>query len=458
VNSFRLPDVGEGLTEAEIIDWRVKPGDSVALNDILVEVETAKAAVELPSPYAGTVVELLAAPGETVPVGTPIITIAGAGAEESPAAAPEPTPSGTDRTPSATEPTPSATEPTPEAAPAREPVLVGYGPTHGPVGRRPRRAKAPAPGRPVAVTARPVAATARPVAAPAGVHPPATPPVRKLARELGVDLRDITPTGAFGRVTREDVRRVAEQGAALTSGAPNTATNETAPSEVRTPVRGVRKHTAEAMVASAFTAPHVTEWVSVDVTRTLKLMRRLRAEREFADVRLTPLCFVARAALLAIARHPEINAKWDADEIVQFRDVNLGIAAATPRGLIVPNIPAAQSLSLRELAGALSGLVEEARAGKTPPNRMRGGTVTITNIGVFGVDGGTPILNPGEAAILCFGQIRRQPWEHHGRVRLREVTTLALSFDHRLVDGELGSKVLRDIARVLERPDLALAL
>jgi pyruvate dehydrogenase E2 component (dihydrolipoamide acetyltransferase) len=251
---------------------------------------------------------------------------------------------------------------------------------------------------------------------------------------------------------------VAEQGAALTSGAPNTATNETAPSEVRTPVRGVRKHTAEAMVASAFTAPHVTEWVSVDVTRTLKLMRRLRAEREFADVRLTPLCFVARAALLAIARHPEINAKWDADEIVQFRDVNLGIAAATARGLIVPNIPAAQSLSLHELAGALSGLVEEARAGKTPPNRMRGGTVTITNIGVFGVDGGTPILNPGEAAILCFGQIRRQPWEHHGRVRLREVTTLALSFDHRLVDGELGSKVLRDIARVLERPDLALAL
>jgi pyruvate dehydrogenase E2 component (dihydrolipoamide acetyltransferase) len=225
---------------------------------------------------------------------------------------------------------------------------------------------------------------------------------------------------------------------------------------VRTPIRGVRKHTAEAMVSSAFTAPHVTEWVTVDMTRSLKLLKRARAEAAFEGVRLTPLCLVVKAALTAIARHPGINAKWDAEagEIVQYPDVNLGIAAATPRGLIVPNIAAAQRLSLRETALALTDLIGQARDGKTPPERMRNGTFTITNIGVFGIDGGTPILNPGEAAILCLGQVRRTPWEHKGRIRLRDTTTLALSFDHRLVDGELGSLVLRDIARFLERPDL----
>ncbi|MFD8380784.1 dihydrolipoamide acetyltransferase family protein [Streptomyces sp. NPDC059679] len=402
---FHLPDVGEGLTEAEILEWRVGPGDPVGVNDIIVEIETAKAAVELPSPYAGTVTEVLCAAGEAVAVGAPIIAF-------------------------------EVEEP---SAPAREPVLVGYGPAHARTARRPRKRK---PGPPAATPA---------------IHTPATrtslasPPVRKLARDLGVDLGLATATGPSGRVTREDVHRLAEQ----RETAPNTPD---VPSDdvVRTPIRGVRKHTAEAMVTSAFTAPHVTEWVTVDMTRSLKLLARARADKAFGGVRLTPLCLVIKAALTAIARHPEINAKWDAaaGEIVRYADVNLGIAAATPRGLIVPNIAAAQRLSLREIAVALTDLIDQARAGRTPPERMRNGTFTITNIGVFGIDGGTPILNPGEAAILCFGQVRRTPWEHKGRIRLRDTTTLTMSFDHRLVDGELGSQVLRDIARFLERPDL----
>ncbi|GAA2430980.1 dihydrolipoamide acetyltransferase family protein [Actinomadura vinacea] len=409
---FHLPDVGEGLTEAEILEWRVRPGDPVGVNDVIVEIETAKAMVELPSPYAGTVTEILCAAGEVVAVGAPIIAfeVADDGAQpvhEQPSApAPAPAPAG-------------------EPAPAREPVLVGYGPAHAQTARRPRKKKP-----------EPTAATPSKTLA--------TPLVRKLARDLGVDLRLATPTRPSGRITREDVHRLAEKQA--------TAREDV----VRTPIRGVRKHTAEAMVESAFTAPHVTEWVTVDVTRSLKLLERARADKAFEGVRLTPLCLVIKAALTAIARHPGINAKWDAaaGEIVQYSDVNLGIAAATPRGLIVPNIAAAQRLSLRETALALTDLIDQARAGRTPPERMRNGTFTITNIGVFGIDGGTPILNPGEAAILCFGQVRRTPWEHKGRVRLRETATLALSFDHRLVDGELGSLVLRDTARFLERPDL----
>ncbi|MGV9853807.1 dihydrolipoamide acetyltransferase family protein [Streptomyces sp. NPDC003442] len=426
---FHLPDVGEGLTEADILEWRVEPGDRVGVNDIIVEIETAKAAVELPSPYAGTVIEILCAAGEAVAVGTPIITF-----------------QVEDDTVPRTPPEPDATlqEPADPPAPdggrdeqpsvAREPVLVGYGPAHARTARRPRKTK-PAP----------------PAVTPSTRKSLAAPPVRKLARDLGVDLALVTATGASGRITREDVHRLAEKGATPPNGA-DPARDDV----VRTPIRGVRKHTAEAMVKSAFTAPHVTEWVTVDVTRSLKLLKRARSDKAFDGVRLTPLCLVLKAALTAIARHPGINAKWDAEagEIVQYPDVNLGIAAATPRGLIVPNIAAAQRLSLREIALALTDLVDQARAGRTPPERMRNGTFTITNIGVFGIDGGTPILNPGEAAILCFGQVRRTPWEHKGRVRLRDTTTLALSFDHRLVDGELGSLVLRDIARFLERPDL----
>ncbi|MGO3304003.1 dihydrolipoamide acetyltransferase family protein, partial [Cellulosimicrobium funkei] len=290
----------------------------------------------------------------------------------------------------------------------------------------------------------------------------AKPPVRKLAKDLGVDLASVAGTGPGGIVTREDVQAYHEQAKAqplatyadddqpwLATGAVTADGRQT-----RVPVKSVRKRTAEAMVTSAFTAPHVTVFHTVDVTRTMKLVRTLREDREFADVRVTPLLVTAKALLLAVRRHPEINASWDdaAQEIVYKHYVNLGIAAATPRGLVVPNIKDAHRLDLHGLAGGIADLTATARAGRTSPTDMSDGTITITNVGVFGIDTGTPILNPGEAAILAFGAIREQPWVHKGKIRKRWVTQLALSFDHRLVDGELGARVLADVARILEDP------
>jgi pyruvate dehydrogenase E2 component (dihydrolipoamide acetyltransferase) len=216
--------------------------------------------------------------------------------------------------------------------------------------------------------------------------------------------------------------------------------------------------TAQAMVSSAFTAPHVTEWVTLDVTRTMRFVKRLRQQREFRDVKVSPLLVIAKAVCLAVRRTPEVNATWDeaAGEIVLKHYVNLGIAAATPRGLVVPNVKNADQLSLRELADALGELVAIARSGKTQPAEMAGGTFTITNVGVFGVDSGTPILNPGETGILAVGAIRKQPWVVGNRIRPRDVTTLALSFDHRVVDGEQGSRFLADVAELLKDPASAL--
>jgi 2-oxoisovalerate dehydrogenase E2 component (dihydrolipoyl transacylase) len=424
--SFAMPDVGEGLTEAEIVQWRVAVGEVVTVNQILVEVETAKAVVELPSPYAGTVTELCHGAGDVVLVGQPIIVIS----DEIAAAPASPTPAGSA--------TPASLTPAGSALPAgteieRQPVLVGYGTHDTSVARRPRR---PAPALPQTRPLREARSSA-------------SPPVRKLARQLGVDLDALIPSGERGQVTRSDVIAASE--------VKTTALPAADPAEIRTPVRGIRKQIADAMVRSAFTAPHVTEWLTVDVTRTLRLLEQLRAE--FNGLRLTPLSVLARATLLSLARHPEINARWDTEtnEIVRLQDVNLGIAVASPRGLIVPNIPAAQTMRFQELAEAMNNLITDARANHVTPDRMRGGTFTITNIGVFGVDGATPIINPGESAILCIGQIQQRPWNYKSKVALRHTTTLSLSFDHRVVDGELGSKTLADIGRLLERPDHALA-
>jgi pyruvate dehydrogenase E2 component (dihydrolipoamide acetyltransferase) len=232
------------------------------------------------------------------------------------------------------------------------------------------------------------------------------------------------------------------------------------PREVRTPIKGVTKLMAEAMVASAFTAPHVTEWVEVDVTRSLELVERLRARPEFEGVKVSPLLLVATGLIRAARRFPGINATWDAaaGEIVTKNYVNLGIAAATPRGLVVPNVKDADRLDLVGLARALQDLVDTARAGRTLPGDMAGGTITITNVGVFGVDGGTPIINPGESAILAMGRALARPWVVDGEVRVRQVMQLTLSFDHRLVDGALGSRVLADVARFLEDPAVELVL
>jgi len=446
-NQFNLPDVGEGLTEAEITAWHVAVGDSVELNQTLLEVETAKAVVELPSPFAGTVLQLNHDIGDVVPVGATLIVIGKAGEELTGGAAPatvqRPAESAVDASPGAMSPlatpfsaaaaepqdAPGDNAPVPDAEPVREPVLVGYGVRAAKVARRPRKAQ------PATKASNGVAMSG--------------PLVRRLARSLSVDLDSIKPSGEHGRVTRDDVM--------IASATLATALAQT-PSEIRTPVRGARKHIAQAMVRSAFTAPHVTEWVNVDITRTLKLMRELRVAPATRDLRITPLTLLARAALLTLTRYPEINSSWEdsTSEIVQHRDVNLGVAVASPRGLIVPNIRAAQTLDFPSLCGALSDLVANGRTNTTTVEAMQHGTFTITNVGVFGVDGATPILNPGESAILAFGQTRELPWNHKGQIRLRSVTTLSLSFDHRLVDGELGSKVLTGIGELLEHPARAL--
>ncbi|MDR6209549.1 2-oxoisovalerate dehydrogenase E2 component (dihydrolipoyl transacylase) [Nocardioides zeae] len=412
---FLLPDVGEGLTEAEIVTWHVAVGDTVEVNQTLVDIETAKSVVELPSPFAGQVIALLVPEGQTVDVGTPIIEIG-----------------------------------TPQAAPTEdEPqLLVGYGAREATTSRR-RRGGAP-----------PAAAAATTD----GQKPRAKPPVRKLAQVLGVDLASLTPSGPDGIVVRTDVLAAAQQTGPPPAPAP-TAVPEPTPAEpapygleTRIPVKGVRKQTAAAMVSSAFTAPHVTEFVTVDVTATLELRDRVLARRAFRDVRATPLAFVARAYLHALRRTPMATARWDeaAQEIVVPGQVNLGIAAATPRGLVVPNVKAADRMDLRDLAVAIDDLAQTARAGRTTPESMAHGTTTITNVGVFGVDTGTPILNPGETAILAVGAIRRTPWVvgegADERIEPRSVLQLALSFDHRVLDGAEGSRVLADTAAILRDP------
>ncbi|MEU2618675.1 dihydrolipoamide acetyltransferase family protein [Streptomyces sp. NPDC007157] len=455
VREFKMPDVGEGLTEAEILKWYVQPGDTVTDGQVVCEVETAKAAVELPIPYDGVVRELRFAEGTTVDVGTAIIAVDVSGGTAAPVAEPVPAPE-------------------PEEKPqGRQPVLVGYGVATSSTKRRPRK------GLEVTVAEAAVQAAVQKElnghaevaavvpAAPAvdRPRPLAKPPVRKLAKDLGVDLATVTPSGPEGVITREDIHAaVAAAPTAVPEPAPAAPTAPAvaaAPAvsydgvrETRVPVKGVRKATAAAMVGSAFTAPHVTEFVTVDVTRTMKLVEELKQDKDLQGLRVNPLLLIAKALLVAIRRNPDINASWDEanQEIVLKHYVNLGIAAATPRGLIVPNIKDAHAKTLPQLAESLGELVTTARDGKTSPGAMQGGTVTITNVGVFGIDTGTPILNPGEAAILAVGAIKLQPWVHKGKVKPRQVTTLALSFDHRLVDGELGSKVLADIAAILEQP------
>ena len=543
---FKLPDVGEGLTEADIVTWHVKPGDTVTINQVIVEIETAKAVVELPSPYAGTVSALLVEEGQTVDVGTPIIAVnvpadgedtdgddtaegtdAGAGGEDSapPAAA-------------AAEPTapaePAGGDPAP---PARQPVLVGYGVKPGSTSRRPRKRPPTRPGSYPATPNGPGTAPPAPPAPPGADGDPGTgdpgtgrpgtggpgsggptpggtgpgaaditgffrqralakPPVRRFARDLGVDLGGLTGSGPEGSVTKEDVQKAAHSQGSVAPGsvAPGQARptgddmggrgeardrslpEEGAPgaepaglaglspgrpgsAQERIPVRGVRKHTAAAMVASAFSAPHVTEFLQVDVTETMAAARRARELPEFAGIRVSPLLFVAKALLVAVRRNPMANSSWDeaAQEIVVKRSVNLGIAVAADRGLLVPNVKGADALPLAGLARAIDELAATARAGKATPSDLAGGTITITNVGVFGVDAGTPILMPGEAAILAFGQVRDMPWVHEGALAVRKVTTLSLSFDHRIIDGELGSAVLRDVGSMLEDPVRMLA-
>jgi 2-oxoisovalerate dehydrogenase E2 component (dihydrolipoyl transacylase) len=470
LKEFKLPDVGEGLTEADIVKWHVHPGDAVVVNQIIVEIETAKAVVELPSPYAGVVANLLVPEGATADVGTPIISVdVGGSAAVSAEQAPADEDSAIEDLVSAPE-AQLAVEPGMTGSPApkaeRQAVLVGYGVKLGNTSRRTRKpagGAGQAPAGPAGAAPTGAAPMGRPAEPARGQAPEARgqvlakPPVRKMAKDLGVDLAALAGTGPNGSITRDDVQQAATR---VSTGGPVPGMVSAVPPangqlrEERIPIRGVRKHTAAAVAASAFTAPHVTEFLQIDVTETMSATARLRQLPEFADVRVSPLLLVARALIVAAARHPMINASWDeaAQEIVVKHYVNLGIAAATERGLVVPNVKDAQALSLPGLAGALARLAETARAGKASPADLSGGTITITNVGIFGVDTGTPILSPGEAAILAFGQVKDAPWVVDGELAVRKVCTLALSFDHRIVDGDLGSAVLRDVGAMLTDP------
>jgi 2-oxoisovalerate dehydrogenase E2 component (dihydrolipoyl transacylase) len=426
---FALPDVGEGLTEAEILRWHVRPGDVVSVNQVIVEIETAKASVELPCPYAGTVAELHVPEGAIVAVGSPIISITGVAAE-------------------------------PSHGPGRQAVLVGYGVRESSVAsRRPRRAVAPADGEPREPETEP---EPEPEPAPEAAAAPtpsgpvrAKPLVRKLAREKGIDLGTLSPSGAGGEVTRDDVMRAAGSSAVPAASAHGGAGE-------RVPVRGVQRAMAEAMVHSAFTAPHVTEWVDVDVSRSMELVRRLREDPAFADVRITPMILVAAGLIRAARTYPRINSTWvdtaDGADVVVHADVNLGIAADTPRGLLVPTVKGATNLGLIELARRVRELIETARAGKCTPADLTGGTISLTNVGVFGVDGGTPILTPGQSSILAMGRVLERPWVVDGSVVARPVMQLSLSFDHRVVDGALGSRALQSVAEFMQDPTMALAI
>jgi 2-oxoisovalerate dehydrogenase E2 component (dihydrolipoyl transacylase) len=521
IREFRLPDPGEGLVEADIVTWRVAVGDQVKINDIVVEIETSKSLVELPSPYAGVVTGLLVAEGATVEVGSPIIAI-----EDGVGTTPEP---------ARDDLIPEIPEPEAEAGPdgdaagtgGRVSVLVGYGPRTTDAKRRPRKVAPadPASEQTHAMLAAGTFATDAPVSrrtdqreplhpdldegtgppgpaqplpgpGPAAPQPTvaaaavlAKPPVRKLAKDLGVDLSEVPGSGPGGVITRDDVLSWAESGSdqdetraepqmraelveapdealrqaqGATPGAQGATPGTQGAAETRIPIKGVRKSTAHAMVQSAFTAPHVSAWLTCDVSATMELVERLKARREFADLRVSPLLIIVKAVCLALGRIPELNSSWDeaAQEIVIKHTINLGIAAATPRGLVVPNIKDAGSRDLADLAVTLNDLVTRARQGKTQPADMAGGSFTITNIGVFGVDAGTPILNPGEAGILCVGQIARRPWVvgqgADERIEPRWVTTLAVSFDHRLADGAQGSTFLAAVAALLADPGLAL--
>ncbi|MBF4569595.1 2-oxo acid dehydrogenase subunit E2 [Plantibacter sp. VKM Ac-2880] len=447
---FSLPDLGEGLTESELVSWRVAVGDHVELNQVIAEVETAKALVELPAPTAGVVTRLHVEPGTTVLVGEALVDFA----PDGDGSAPEPEAGGSegDR---------------PTGAGEREPVLVGYGPRTSSGERPRRRARASADDPVVVSAARP--ATRPPVEpgadaavradAPHPARPRATPPVRRLARDLGVDLGTLVGTGVGGRVLREEVELAAGGSSGSSPVAPDQVTASDDGS-VRRPITGVRRRTAEAMVSSAFSAPHVTEFLTVDVTPTMTLLDALAHSPRIGDHRVNILTVLAKAVCIAVKRTPAVNASWDeaAGEIVEYAHVGLGIAAATPRGLLVPNVARADELSLFDLADAVSSLVRTAREGRTAPAELRGGTITISNVGVFGVDAGTPILNPGEAAIIALGAVRRLPWEFEGQVALRQVVTLSLSFDHRVIDGEQGSRFLVDLGTMLADPAMVLTM
>ena len=446
---FNLPDVGEGLTEAEIVSWKVAPGDKVSVNQVICEIETAKSIVELPCPFSGVVEELLAKEGDTVEVGKPIISVQSEGSilVAGPITTSIPIIPESSSTHQAVADVAASV-----ASDENKPNLVGYGSSaHGGTRRRKTGINSPA-VVPASTSSMPVVSPVVSVAA-AQIDVIAKPPIRKLAKDLNVDISKVQATGLAGEITREDVVNAASQASVfrnLTTPAQKTEREE------RIPVKGVRKAIATAMVQSAFTAPHVSIFVDVDATRTMEYVKRLKASTDFAGVKVTPLLLMAKAMIWAVRRNPTVNSSWTDKEIIVHNYVNFGVAAATPRGLIVPNIKDADRMSMFELAQAIEELAATAREGKTTPEQMKDGTITITNIGVFGVDTGTPILNPGQVAIVALGSIRPKPWVVNNEIVIRQVTTIGATFDHRVVDGDVASRFVQDVASVIEEPALLL--
>ncbi|WP_166987773.1 dihydrolipoamide acetyltransferase family protein [Canibacter zhoujuaniae] len=428
---FNLPDVGEGLTEADLVTWLIKVGDTVELNQTICEIETAKSLVELPSPFVGTVTELIAQVGDTVPVGAPLLKVddgvaAAATGENAPVSDED------------AEIAEAVADVSAGVNEEKQAVLVGYG------SQVPARSRRRSGGEPL-LGAKPSVADSSPVLV--------KPPIRKLAKDLGVDLASVRGSGIGGEVLRDDVVRHASQASVFR----NLDTPEAASSrEERIPVKGVRKTIANAMTASAFSAPHVSVFTEIDATRTMEYVKRLKASPDFAGVKVSPLLVMAKAIIWAVRRNPMVNSTWTDEEIIVHNFVNLGIAAATPRGLLVPNIKEAQDLSMLNLAKEIEKLTLTAREGRTTPEEMANGTITVTNIGVFGMDTGTPILNPGEVAIVAMGTIKEKPWVVNGEILPRMVTTVAGSFDHRVVDGDVVSRFIADVASVIEEPALLL--
>ena len=437
---FKLPDLGEGLTDGEVVRWLVAEGDAIELNQPIVEVETAKAVVEIPAPYAGTVVKLHAVEGESLDVGAPLISVDTAGGAGSPAAAPA-------AVAVAAEP-----EPDPEPAQELQATLVGPGERQQVrrrrIGGHARSANGPATTSPPGT------------AGPAGQRPRATPPVRRYAKDRGVDLAALVGTGRDGRITREDVDGALDgtgDGAQPAAAAVAPAARQPRDrGEERIPVRGTRRQIAAAMTASAFSIPHVTEFLTVDATRLMELRQRLRALPAADGLKLTPLAVVARALCAAVRSYPLMNSSWDeaAGDIVVKGRVNLGIATDTPTGLLVPNIKDADTLGILDLSRELTRLTELARERKAAPADLTGGTITITNVGGFGVETGTPIINKPECAILATGLIAPRPWVVDGQLAVRQLMTTSVSFDHRIVDGAYAAQFLAHLRDLLEDPAL----
>jgi pyruvate dehydrogenase E2 component (dihydrolipoamide acetyltransferase) len=432
-----MPRLSDSMEEGTVVRWLKSPGDFVRRGEPLAEIETDKATITYESDIEGVLTQISVGEGQTVAVGTPLLSVTTGGAEASGDEEPSAEPVVADTAASVTE----------EEKPGA--VLVGYGISGAATSRRRRGTARPAPASTVPAGARSAAETGGASETPVL----AKPPIRKLAKDLGVDLAEVTATGEGGETTRDDVVRQASQRSVFRNIETPAWGEER---EERIPVKGVRKSIAQAMVSSAFSAPHVSLFVDVDATRTMEFVKRLKASSDFTGVKVSPLLVVAKAMIWAVRRNPTVNAQWTDAEIVVKHFVNLGIAAATPRGLVVPNIKDAHALSLLDLARAIEQLTITARDGRTSPAEMAGGTITITNIGVFGMDAGTPILNPGEVGIVALGTIKQKPWVVDGEVRPRFVTTLAASFDHRVVDGDVASRFLADVASIVEEPALLL--